>query len=200
MRSENRHSVDKARQSQTGVGTSILLSALICIAATLAGCGESWRGASADISYKAVFLDNGQALFGKVEDSGPSHVTLKDVFYVPGRVCDNKLIPGSGPGWQGFGPIRLETRHIVAPVDTDYRAILLDNGRVCFGTLLQRTADHVELKDAFFIEREVAHEHGGKMARVVLVKGENGRPLQDHIFINAGHVLAVEPISAGPEG
>ncbi|MGD0661103.1 MAG: hypothetical protein ABSD38_23825 [Syntrophorhabdales bacterium] len=200
MASERRHFVDKARRSQPGVGTGILLTALICIAATLAGCSESWRSASADIDYKAVFLDNGQALFGKLEDSGPSHVTLKDVLYVPGRVCDNKLTPGPGPGWQGSGPIRLETRHMVTPVDTDYRAILLDNGRVCFGRLLQRTTDYLELKDAFFIEREVAHGHGEKMARVVLVTGANGRHLQDHIFINAGHVLAVEPVLARPEG
>jgi hypothetical protein len=200
MAPESRHFVDKARQSQPGVGTGILLTALICIVATLAGCSESWRGASADIGYKAVFLDDGQALFGKLEDSGPSHVTLKDAFYVPGRVCDNKLIPGSGPGWQESGPVRLETRHMVAPVDTDYRAILLDNGRVCFGRLLQRTTDYVELQDAFCIEREVAHGHGEKMARVVLVTGANGRHLQDHIFINAGHVLAVEPVLTKPEG
>ena len=199
MGSESRHVVDKARQRPSGALTGILL-AILCVVATLTGCGESWRGSSADIGYKAVFLDDGQALFGKLEDSGPTHVTLKDAFYVPGRVCDNKLIPGPGPGRQESGPIRLETRHIVAPIDTDYRAILLDNGRVCFGTLLQRATDYVELKDAFFIEREVTQGHGGKTARVVLVTGANGRQLQDHIFINAGHVLAVEPISAGPEG
>ena len=199
MGSESRHVVNKAMQRKSGASTGILL-AILCVVATLTGCSESWSGSSANIGYKAVFLDNGQALFGKLEDSGPSHVTLKDVLYVPGRVCDNKLIPGPGPGWQGSGPVRLETQHMVAPVDTDYRAILLDNGRVCFGKLLQRTTDYVELKDAFFIEREVTRGHGGKTARVVLVTGANGRHLHDHIFINAGHVLAVEPISAGPEG
>ncbi|MGD0663821.1 MAG: hypothetical protein ABSD38_37780 [Syntrophorhabdales bacterium] len=199
MGSESRHVVNKAMQRKSGASTGILL-AILCVVATLTGCSESWSGSSANIGYKAVFLDNGQALFGKLEDSGPSHVTLKDVLYVPGRVCDNKLIPGSGPGWQGSGPVRLETQHMVAPVDTDYRAILLDNGRVCFGRLLQRTTDYVELKDAFFVEREVTRGHGGKTARVVLVTDANGRQLQDHIFINAGHVLAVEPFSAGPEG
>ncbi len=104
MASERRHFVDKARQRQPGVGTGILLTALICIVATLAGCSESWRGASADIDYKAVFLDNGQALLGKLEDSGPSHVTLKDVFYVPGRVCDNKLILARARAGRGPGP------------------------------------------------------------------------------------------------
>ena len=199
MGSESRHVVNKAMQRKSGASTGILL-AILCVVATLTGCSESWSGSSANIGYKAVFLDNGQALFGKLEDSGPSHVTLKDVLYVPGRVCDNKLTPGPGPGWQGSGPIRLETRHMVTPVDTDYRAILLDNGRVCFGRLLQRTTDYVELKDAFFVEREVTRGHGGKTARVVLVTDANGRQLQDHIFINAGHVLAVEPFSAGPEG
>jgi hypothetical protein len=199
MGSESRHVVNKAMQRKSGASTGILL-AILCVVATLTGCSESWSGSSANIGYKAVFLDNGQALFGKLEDSGPSHVTLKDVLYVPGRVCDNKLIPGPGPGWQGSGPVRLETQHMVAPVDTDYRAILLDNGRVCFGRLLQRTTDYVELKDAFFVEREVTRGHGGKTARVVLVTDANGRQLQDHIFINAGHVLAVEPFSAGPEG
>jgi hypothetical protein len=76
--------------------------------------------------------------------------------------------------------------------------VLLDNGRAYFGRLLERTTDYLLLKDVFSIEREVTEEHGGKTARAVLARRENER-LQDHMFINSAHVLAVEPVSARPE-
>ena len=199
MRSENRHVVDKARQRQLSA-TIILLTAVLCVIATLTGCSKSWRGTSADIDYKAMLLDNGQALFGKLEDSGPSQVTLKDVLYVTGRKCDNKVVRSVGTEiWHGCDPVRLDTRNIVAVIDTDYKAVLLDNGRAYFGRLLERTTDYLLLKDVFLIEREVTQEWGGKTARVVLVKGENGREPQDHMFINAGHILAVMPVSERSE-
>ena len=200
MRSENRHVVDKAKYRQPGAVTGILL-AVLCVIATLTGCGESWRSTSADIDYKAVFLDNGQALFGRLGESGPSYVTLKDVLYVPGRMLlgyDNKLMNSVGAEiWHESDPIRLETRHIVALIDTDYRAVLLDDGRALFGRILERTTDYLLLKDVFSIEREVTQGQGGKTARVVLAR-DNER-LQDHMFINTSHVLAVEPVSARPE-
>ena len=50
-------------------------------------------------------------------------------------------------------------------------------------------------KDVFSIEREVTQEQGGKTARMVLVRRETGRHLQEHMFINAGHILAVSVIN-----
>ena len=175
MRSKNRHVMDKARCSHLGALTSAVL-AMVCVFATLTGCGESWSITSADIDYKAVFLDNGQALFGRLEDSGPSHVTLKDVLYVTGGKCGNKVVKSVGSEvWHGRDPVRLDTRDIVAVVDTDYKAVFLDNGRAYFGRLLERTTDYLLLKDVFLIEREMTQEWGGKTVRVILVKGENGR-------------------------
>jgi hypothetical protein len=173
---------------------------MLCVVATFTGCGESRRGTSADTDYQAVFLDNGQAFFGRVEESGPSYVTLKDVLYVPGRTYDHKLVKNAGVEiWQESDPIRFDIRHVVALIDTDYRAVLLDDGRAYFGRLIERTTDYVLLKDVFSIEIEATQERGGKTARVVLVKRENDRRLQDPMFINAGHVLAVEPVPARPE-
>jgi hypothetical protein len=101
--------------------------------------------------------------------------------------------------WRGRDPVRLDTRNIVAVIDTEYKAVFLDNGRAYFGRLLERTTDYLLLKDVFLIEREMTQEWGGKMVRVILVKGENGREPQDHMFINAGHILAVWSVSAKPE-
>jgi len=199
MRPESEHVIDKAKYSPLGALTGVAL-AVLCVIVTLTGCSESRRGTSADIDYKAVFLDNGQALFGRLEDSGPSHVTLKDVLYVTGGKCGNKVVKSVGSEvWHGRDPVRLDTRNIVAVVDTDYKAVFLDNGRAYFGRLLERTTDYVLLKDVFLIERETTQEWGGKTVRVILVKGENGRDPQDHMFINAGHILSVMPVSAKPE-
>ena len=199
MGSESRHVMDKAKYSYLGALTGVVLAVLFVIV-TLTGCGESRQDTSAGTDYKAVFLDNGQTLFGRLEDSGPSHVTLKDVLYVTGEKCDNKVVRSVGTEvWHGRDPVRLDTRNIVAVVDTDYKAVFLDNGRAYFGRLLERTTDYVLLKDVFLIERETTQEWGGKTVRVILVKGENDRDPQDHMFINAGHILSVMPLSAKPE-
>ena len=192
MRPENERVIDKPTQRELWA-TIILLIAVLCV---LTGCSASWRDTSADIDYKAVFLDNGHALFGRLEESGPSHVTLKEVLYATGGTCDNKVVKSVGSEiWHGCDPLRLDTRNIVAVIDTDYKAVFLDNGRAYFGRLLERTTDYVLLKDVFLIEREMTQEWGGKTARVILVKGKDGRQPQDHMFINAGHILAVMPVS-----
>ena len=99
-------------------------------------------------------------------------------------LCVIGTLTGCGASWT------------VTSADIDYKAVLLDNGRAYFGRLLERTTDYLLLKDVFLIEREMMQEWGGKTVRVILVKGENGREPQDHMFINAGHILAVMPVSA----
>ena len=149
MKSENRHIVVKPKQRQPGAG--ILLIAALCVIVTLTGCGGSPRGTPADIDYKAVFLDDGQALFGRLEDSGPSYITLKDVLYVPRRMYDNRSITNVGavigPAWQGSDPIRLDSRHIVALIDTDYKVVLHLRSQQLVGPALGYVRSLKEISD-----------------------------------------------------
>ncbi len=56
---------------------AILVSVLIC----LCGCGSSDQP-KFSTEYQAVFLDNGQVFFGRIENSGAAYPLLRDVFYV----------------------------------------------------------------------------------------------------------------------
>ena len=64
---------------------------LVCTMILLQGCAKkSDQKINIDTEYKAVFLDNGQVFFGKIEEAGPSYLVLKDVFYVQSQVIQQE--------------------------------------------------------------------------------------------------------------
>jgi len=99
------------------------------------GCGKSDQKIKIDTEYKAVFLDNGQVFFGKIEETGPSYLMLKDVFYVQSEVVqqdkDKKevrnILVKRGSEWHGPDLMYITTRHVVViePVSPSSRVAQL---------------------------------------------------------------------------
>ncbi|OPY91177.1 MAG: hypothetical protein A4E73_02167 [Syntrophaceae bacterium PtaU1.Bin231] len=68
--------------------------------------------------YQAVFLDNGQVFFGKLEDSGAGYPLLKDVYYIqrqedPATKQVRNVLVKRGSELHGPDAMYINTRHIV---------------------------------------------------------------------------------------
>jgi hypothetical protein len=82
--------------------------------------------------YQAIFLANGQTLFGKAEFLGNEYVLLKDVFYLRSQVnqetkqVSNSLIR-KGQEWHGADQMYINTSHInvIEPVAPESRVAVL---------------------------------------------------------------------------
>jgi hypothetical protein len=68
--------------------------------------------------YQAIFLDNGQAFFGKLENADGPYPLLKDVFYIQQQVNkDTKEVKNilikRGNEWHGPDRMYINSKHIV---------------------------------------------------------------------------------------
>jgi hypothetical protein len=98
--------------------------------ALLAACGRG--DLKFPTEYQAVFMDNGQVFFGRLQDDGSFYLTLRDVFYIKREASpDNKeaqsILVKRGSEWHAPGFMRINSRHIVLiePVAADSRVALL---------------------------------------------------------------------------
>jgi len=96
----------------------------------LAGCGGS--DLKFPTEYQAVFLDNGQVFFGRLEDTGVPFLLLRDVFYVrqqqiPDKKENVNILLKRGSEWHGPDFMRINSRHVVLiePVAPDSRVAQL---------------------------------------------------------------------------
>jgi hypothetical protein len=94
---------------------AVLLGAFLLISA----CGTSDRRLTFTTEYQAVFLDNGQVFFGKVENAGSPYPLLKEAFYVQTQTNpDTKEVKSVliKRGSESHGPdmMYINSRHIVA--------------------------------------------------------------------------------------
>jgi hypothetical protein len=96
----------------------------------LAACGRG--DLKFPTEYQAVFLDNGQVFFGRLQDDGSSYLTLRDVFYIKQQASPDKkevqsLLVKRGSEWHAPDFMRINSRHIVLiePVAPDSRVALL---------------------------------------------------------------------------
>ena len=103
-----------------------LLFFLLPLPGLVAGCSGSDLKFTTE--YQAIFLDNGQVFFGKLEDPGSSFLMLRDVFYVQRTASTDKkevknLLVKRGGEWHGPDFMRINTRHVVLiePVAADSR-------------------------------------------------------------------------------
>jgi hypothetical protein len=73
---------------------------------------------SLNTEYQAVFLDNGQAFFGKLENADSDYPLLKDVFYIQRLVnketneVKNTLVK-RGSEWHAPDQMYINSKHIV---------------------------------------------------------------------------------------
>ena len=97
-----------------------LMSVVLClvVAASLSGCGKTEGTLSFKTEYQAVFLDNGQVFFGRLENGGSSHPLLREVYYIgrqaspDGKEVKNILLKRGGE-WHGPEYMYLTSSHIV---------------------------------------------------------------------------------------
>jgi hypothetical protein len=99
-----------------GVRLIIFLLLLALPFPALLGCGGG--DLTLPTEYQAVFLDNGQVFFGKLEKARPSYITLRDVFYVQTQVDQEKkqaknILVKRGLEWHAPDFMQINTRHVV---------------------------------------------------------------------------------------
>ena len=102
--------------------------AILCL--FLSACGEERPSFKTD--YQAVFMDNGQVFFGKMENSGAAYPLLRDVFYIgrqaspDGKEVKNILVK-RGNEWHGPEYMYINRQHIVViePVSASSRVAQL---------------------------------------------------------------------------
>lgn len=105
---------------------------LFCAVSLLAGCGHARPDISLKTDYQAVFLDNGQVFFGRLENAGSAYPLLRDVFYVQGSVDKEtkqvkNVLMKRGSEWHGPDRMYINARHIVViePVSPDSKVAQL---------------------------------------------------------------------------
>lgn len=173
----------KNRRSLAWLGLcTALCAALLCLSA----CGDTGQ---VDPSYKAVFLDDGHALFGRIAHAGPTEVTLRDVIYV--ETANGQEQSGS---LSQDDPVRIPADRIVTIVDTEYRVVYFDDGRRLLGKVEAAGPTYLLLRDVRDIHEGTVGGTGERRAFV-------GRPVRWHgsdlVYLDPLHVAAMEPSGRG---
>jgi len=93
---------------------ALVLLSLFCL--FFSGCEQS--GPAPSTEYQAVFMDNGQVFFGKLERTGSAYPLLRDVYYIgrqtspDGKQVANILVK-RGSEWHGPDYMYINKQHIV---------------------------------------------------------------------------------------
>jgi hypothetical protein len=77
-------------------------------------------------------------------------------------------------------------------ITTPYAAVLLDNGQLYYGKLVNSGANFPELTDVYYIQSQVNQET--KAVTNILVRRGNEVHGPDRMFLNERHVVLVEPV------
>ncbi len=76
---------------------------------------------------------------------------------------------------------------------TDYQAVFLDNGQVFFGRLKGAGTEYPMLSDVFYVQSKVNPETK-KTAGILIKRGSEWHG-PDKMYINARHIVIIEPVS-----
>ena len=77
-------------------------------------------------------------------------------------------------------------------ITTPYAAVLLDNGQLYYGKLVNAGSRFPELTDVYYIQSSVNQET--KAVTSVLVRRGNEWHGPDRMFLNEHHVVLIEPV------
>ena len=77
-------------------------------------------------------------------------------------------------------------------ITTPYAAVLLDNNQIYFGKLANPGSPFPELTDVYYIQSSVNQET--KAVSNVLVRRGNEVHGPDRMFLNAHHIILIEPV------
>lgn len=76
---------------------------------------------------------------------------------------------------------------------TEYQSVFLDSGQVFFGKVSRIQSDYVQLDDVFYIQSPVNPETG-QPVNVLFKRGSEWHG-PDKMFINARHIVIIEPVA-----
>jgi hypothetical protein len=114
---------------RTSIVLVLLFSVTVFSMVFLQGCDKK---PSFSTPYQVVFLDNGQAYFGKIESVDTSYVLLTDIFFIQPQGTPEGKIAGMvlvkrGKEWHGPDRMYVNARHVVLiePVAPDSRVAQL---------------------------------------------------------------------------
>lgn len=118
-------------QRVNGSSAAVLFFVLVIFSCViLQGCTQG--APRFNTEYQAVFMDNGQVFFGKIEHTGASYPLLKEVFYIGRQASpDNKEVKNilikRGNEWHGPEYMYINRAHIVViePVSGNSRVAQL---------------------------------------------------------------------------
>ncbi len=109
---------EKERVKKTIVGTISVITLCLAAVALMAGCSKTENNLSFKTDYQAIFLDNGQVFFGKLENGASAHPLVRDVYYIgrqaspDGKEVKNILLKRGGE-WHAPEFMYLTASHIV---------------------------------------------------------------------------------------
>ena len=78
-------------------------------------------------------------------------------------------------------------------IKTDYQAVFLDNGQVFFGKLENAGSDYPLMKEVFYVQNRQKPET--KEVISILIKRGQEWHGPDKMYINAKHIVVIEPVS-----
>lgn len=77
-------------------------------------------------------------------------------------------------------------------ITTPYSAVLLDNGQLYYGKLVNAGSSFPELTDVYYIQSQANQET--KAVTSVLVRRGNEWHGPDRMFLNEHHIVLIEPV------
>jgi hypothetical protein len=77
-------------------------------------------------------------------------------------------------------------------ISTPYAAVLLDNGQLYYGKLVNAGSRFAELTDVYYIQSQANPET--KAVTSVLVRRGNEWHAPDRMFLNDHHIVLIEPV------
>jgi hypothetical protein len=77
---------------------------------------------------------------------------------------------------------------------TEYQAVFLDNGQVFFGKVDLGKSDYVFMRDIYYVQS--AMNKDTKEVSSVLIRRGNEWHAPAEMYLNAGHVVLIEPVGA----
>ena len=83
-------------------------------------------------------------------------------------------------------------------IDSEYKAVFLDNSQVFFGKLVEAGPTYIELSDVFYVQSQVIPDKvdkDKKEVKNILIKRGNEWHAPDRMYINIQHVVVSEPVS-----
>jgi hypothetical protein len=83
-------------------------------------------------------------------------------------------------------------RQIGPEITTPYAAVLLDNGNIYYGKLVNAGSSFPELTDVYYIQSQVNQET--KAVTSVLVRRGSEWHGPDRMFLNERHIVLIEPV------